>query len=265
MERKNFAPGALTAPLPPALVTVGEGEEENVLTVAWTGILSSTPPRTYISVRPSRHSYALLRKYKEFVLHLPTDMMARTVDFCGIYTGAKVNKFEKCGLTKVKSAVVGAPTIAECPIAIECRVTQVAESGSHDIFFADIVNISCDGAILDENGKIRYDKAHLCAYAHGEYYTMGKKIGSFGFSAAKKRKMPSEKRTSSLTSENRTSSPAKGKKDHTKSQGDRGTSPKAVKTTKAQPAGGQKSAVFVTGKPKTARSSQKKGERRGRS
>ncbi len=188
MERKNFAPGALTAPLPPALVTVGEGEEENVLTVAWTGILSSTPPRTYISVRPTRHSHALLQKYKEFVLHLPPDTLAKTVDYCGVFTGAKVNKFEKCRLTRVKSEKVGAPTIAECPIAIECRVTDVQNSGSHDIFFADIVNISTDASILDEKGKIRYDKAHLCAYAHGEYYTIGKKIGTFGFSAAKKRK-----------------------------------------------------------------------------
>ncbi len=187
MERMDFAPGALTAPLPPALVTVGKGEEENVLTVAWTGILSSTPPRTYISVRPSRHSYGLLKKYGEFVLHLPPDTLARTVDYCGIYTGAKVNKFEKCHLTRVKSKVVGAPTIAECPIALECRVTGVENSGSHDIFFADILNVSVDSAILDESGKIRYDKAHLCAYAHGEYYTLGKKIGTFGFSAAKKK------------------------------------------------------------------------------
>ena len=188
--RKGFAPGTLTAPLPPALVTVGEGEEANVLTVAWTGILASTPPRTYVSIRPSRHSYAILKKQGEFVLHLPSADQARAVDYAGIFTGAKVNKFEKCGFERVESETVAPPTIAGCPLALECRVTEVIPMGSHDVFMADILRITCHETLLDEKGKIHMEKANLLAYAHGEYYTLGKRVGAFGFSAAKKKKHP---------------------------------------------------------------------------
>ena len=125
MGRTELKGGALAAPLPPALVTVGEGERANVLTVAWTGILATVPPRTYISVRPRRHSYALLTEGREFVVNLAPTSLARAVDFCGMYTGAKVNKFEKCSLTKTPSLTVAPPTIAECPIALECRVVDV--------------------------------------------------------------------------------------------------------------------------------------------
>ena len=188
--RKFLAPGTLTAPLPPALVTVGEGEEANVLTVAWTGILASTPPKTYISVRPSRHSHGLLQRKGEFVIHLPSADMARAVDYAGIFTGAKVNKFEKCGFEKTESETVAPPTIAGCPLALECRVTEVIPMGSHDVFMADILRITCHEALLDEKGKIHMERANLLAYAHGEYYTLGKRVGAFGFSAAKKKKRP---------------------------------------------------------------------------
>lgn len=188
--RKGFAPGTLTAPLPPALVTVGEGESANVLTVAWTGILASTPPKTYVSIRPSRHSYKILKETGEFVLHLPSADRARAVDYAGIFTGAKVNKFEKCGFEKVESETVAPPTIAGCPLALECRVTEVIPMGSHDVFMADILRITCHETLLDEKGKIHMEKANLLAYAHGEYYTLGKRVGAFGFSAAKKKKHP---------------------------------------------------------------------------
>lgn len=187
MSRRHLPGGTLTAPLPPALVTVGEGEEANVLTVAWTGILCSTPPKTYVSVRPTRHSYALLKKYGEFVIHLPTEKLARAVDFCGMYTGAKVDKFDKCKLTKTESKVVKTPTIAECPVALECRVTDVIPLGTHDVIMADIVNVSCDDALFDDSGKLHMEKAGLLAYAHGEYFTLGRRVGKFGFSAAKKK------------------------------------------------------------------------------
>ena len=188
--RKGFAPGTLTAPLPPALVTVGEGETANVLTVAWTGILASTPPRTYVSIRPARHSYKILKEQGEFVIHLPSADMARAVDYAGIFTGAKVNKFEKCGFECVPSETVAPPTIAGCPLALECRVTEVIPMGSHDVFMADILRITCHETLLDEKGKIHMERANLLAYAHGEYYTLGKRVGSFGFSAAKKKKHP---------------------------------------------------------------------------
>ncbi len=186
-EREYFAPGTLTAPLPPVLATVGDMENSNIITIAWTGILASTPPKTYISVRPTRHSYGILKERGEFVINLPSAGLAREVDYAGIYTGAKVDKFEKCGFTKIESKEVAAPTIAECPIALECRVTEVVPLGSHDCFVADIVSVSCRDDIL-ENGRICYDKADLLAYAHGEYFALGEKLGRFGFSTDKKKK-----------------------------------------------------------------------------
>ena len=141
MKRKNLSPGALTAPLPPVLVTVGEGDDANILTIAWTGILSTIPPKTYISVRPRRHSYKILEQSGEFVINLPTAEMAKKVDYCGIYTGAKVDKFKECGFTKSESKEVKAPTIAECPLALECRVTDSMLFGTHRVFIADIVSV----------------------------------------------------------------------------------------------------------------------------
>lgn len=188
MARQNFKPGAFTAPLPPALVTVGDGEISNVLTVAWTGILATVPPKIYISVRPTRYSYGLLRRTGEFVLHLPTEDMARTVDYVGIYTGAKVNKFEACALATLPSLAVAPPTLAACPVAIECRVCEVRPMGSHDVFVADVVNVSCDDRLIDRAGKIHMERAHLLAYAHGDYYALGACLGHFGFSATKPKK-----------------------------------------------------------------------------
>ena len=187
MARKHFSGGALTAPVPPVLVSVGDEESANIITIGWTGILATVPPRTYISVRPERHSHEILMQKKEFVINLAPAYLVKKVDFCGIYTGAKVDKFEKCEFTKAKSSKVSAPTIAECPIALECRVYDVICMGTHDVFLSDIVSISCDESVIDENGKIRFDKADLLAYAHGEYYRLGEVLGKFGFSATKKK------------------------------------------------------------------------------
>ena len=197
MARQNFNAGTLTAPLPSVMVSVGDMQESNILTVAWTGILSSDPPRTYISVRPSRHSHKMLVEKGEFVINLTSEELARTTDYVGIYTGAKVDKFEKCKLTKAPSKEVSAPTIAEAPIALECRVFDVIHSGTHDIFMADIVNVSCDERLVDENGKIHFDKAKLIAYSHGEYFALGRKVGRFGFSTDKKKKGAGKKPASS--------------------------------------------------------------------
>lgn len=190
MARRYLKAGALTAPLPPVLVTVGNMEKANVLTVAWTGILSTIPPRTYVSIRPSRHSHAMLKESGEFVINLPSADMAKKVDYIGIYTGAKVDKFAVCGLTKVKSEQVSAPTLGECPIALECRVTEVLSMGTHDVFIADILAVSCDDDIIDEGGKMRFERANLLAYAHGEYFALGEKLGEFGFSTKKENKKP---------------------------------------------------------------------------
>lgn len=187
MARKHLKPGALTAPLPPVLVTVGVGDEANIITIGWTGILSTHPPRTYISVRPERHSHGLLCRHGEFVVNLTTAHMAREVDYCGIYTGAKVDKFKECRFTRAESAEVAVPSIAECPLSIECRVIEVKESGTHDVFVADIVGVSCDESMLDGEGRLCFDKANLLAYAHGEYFALGEKVGTFGFSTKKEK------------------------------------------------------------------------------
>ena len=187
-ERKSLSPGTLLAPIPPAMVTVGDMENSNIINIAWTGILSTIPPKTYVSIRPSRHSYGILKEGGEFVINLPSADLARTVDYVGIYTGAKVDKFEKCGLTKQKSDKVAPPPIAECPIALECRVTEILPMGSHDVFMADIVSVSCKGELIDEDGKMHFERANLLAYAHGEYYTLGEVIGRFGFSTDKPKK-----------------------------------------------------------------------------
>ena len=186
-ERVDLAPGALSAPLPPVIVTVGDIDNSNALTVAWTGILATVPPKTYVSVRPSRYSYPILKERGEFVINLPSEELARTVDYIGIYTGAKVDKFEKCGLTKQKSKKVSPPTVAECPIALECVVSDVLPMGSHDVFIADIVSVSCHKELIDEEGKIHFESARLLAYAHGEYYALGERLGRFGFSTDKKK------------------------------------------------------------------------------
>lgn len=190
MGKVNFKGGALLAPVPPVLVTCGceEDGNANVLTVAWTGIVNTQPPKTYISVRPTRHSYPIIKENSEFVLNLTSAELVRAADYCGVYTGAKVNKFEKCHLTTEKANIVRCPIITESPMSIECKVTEVIPMGTHDMFLADIVSVSVSEEILDLKGKICLDKANLAAYVHGEYFALGKKLGTFGFSATKKKK-----------------------------------------------------------------------------
>lgn len=188
MQKVKFRGGTLLGPLPPVMVSCGDAEKSNILTVAWTGILNTIPPKTYISVRPSRFSYGILKEKGEFVLNLTPAALVRAADFCGTYTGAKVDKFAKCRLTRQFVEEVAAPLIEECPVSLCCRVTDTAPLGSHEMFVADIVAVYADEELLDGKGKLHLEKATLCAYAHGEYFALGKKIGTFGFSAAKKPK-----------------------------------------------------------------------------
>lgn len=192
MSKQTWKGGALLAPLPAVLISCrgknSDGKEaENVFTVAWTGIINTVPPKTYISVRKSRYSYSLIQSSMEFVINIPTAKSAKKVDYCGIYTGKKVNKFEKCNFTAEESSIINAPAIAECPINLECRVTDINELGTHDMFIADILCTNVDESIIDSSGKLRLDKAGLMAFAHGEYFELGKKIGYFGYSAKKKK------------------------------------------------------------------------------
>ena len=181
MGRQTWRGGAMLAPVPPAMVSCGTEEKPNILTIAWTGIISTVPPRTYISVRPERFSHGLIRESGEFVINLCPASLVRAADFCGMYTGAKVDKFARLGLHPLPSQKVSAPSIAECPLSLECRVFEVKELGSHDMFLADIVAVTVDEALLDQNGKLRLDRAELAAYAHGDYYALGRRLGSFGF------------------------------------------------------------------------------------
>ena len=188
MAKINWKGSTLLGPLPPVMVSCGTMEESNIITVAWTGILNTHPPKTYVSIRPQRHSYHIIKESGEFTLNLTPARLIRAADYCGMYTGAKVDKFAKCGLTKEEGSEVACPSIAECPLSLECRVTDIIPLGTHDMFIADIVSVRADEALLDENGKLCMERADLAAFAHGEYFALGKKIGQFGFSAVKKKK-----------------------------------------------------------------------------
>ncbi len=194
MAKVSWKGGALIAPLPPVMVSCGAGDKKNIITVAWTGIINTVPPKTYISVRPSRHSYDIIRDSGEFVINLTPASLVRAADFAGMYTGAKKDKFAELSLTAEECEHVSCPAIAECPLSLECRVSEVIALGSHDMFLADIVGVRVEESLLDKNGKLCIERADLAAYAHGEYFALGKKLGRFGFSAVKNKKKKSSPR-----------------------------------------------------------------------
>ena len=188
MSKIVWRGGALTAPVPPCMVTCGEGENSNIITIAWTGIINTVPPKTYISVRPTRHSYELIRSSGEFVVNLTPTSLVRAADYCGVHTGKKVKKFEKCGLHAAPASQVVCPLIEESPLSLECRVTDIIELGSHHMFLADIVAVDVDEGLVDKEGKLHLERANLAAFAHGEYFELGRRIGTFGFAVKKKGK-----------------------------------------------------------------------------
>ena len=178
----------LTSPVPPTLVTCEHNGIRNVFTVAWTGILCTQPPVTYISVRPERYSYELISQSGEFVINLATEELTKAVDICGVKSGRKLDKFAHLGLTCENASKVGAPILAQSPVNIECKVREVVKLGTHDMFIADIVALDVANELIDEKGRLELEKAGLLAYSHGEYYGLGKKLGSFGYSVRKKKK-----------------------------------------------------------------------------
>lgn len=186
MSKLSWKGGALIAPVPCVMVSCGTVESPNVLTVAWTGITCTKPAKTYISLRKSRYSHEIISSSGEFVINLTTEALVRTADFCGVRSGREINKFEKCNLTAEKATIVTAPMIAQSPVSIECRVTNVIELGSHDMFLADILAVNVSGELVDESGRLALEKSGLAAYSHGEYYALGKKLGKFGYSVEKK-------------------------------------------------------------------------------
>lgn len=185
--KQNWKPGTLVYPLPAVLVGCGADPSEwNVLTVAWTGTLCTDPAMCYISVRKERHSYDLIRRTGEFTINLTTRALARATDWCGVRSGRDNDKFARTGLTPIPCSVVKAPAIEQSPLTVECRVREVRELGSHDMFIADVVNILADDRYLDPaTGKFDLARADLIVYSHGEYFALGDLLGHFGWSVRK--------------------------------------------------------------------------------
>ncbi len=188
MAKITWPGGTLLAPVPAVLVTSGTMEKPNAATVAWTGITCSEPPMTYISLRKSRHTHKIISQTGEFVINLTTGSLAKATDACGVYTGEKMNKIKAYSLTPEKASKVSCPTLAQSPVSLECKVTEIKELGSHDMFLAEIVAVDVDEKYIDEKGKLDLKKANLLAYSHGDYIQLGKKLGSFGFAVKKKKK-----------------------------------------------------------------------------
>ena len=196
MAKQLWKPGNMIYPLPAVMVSVTDGEgHDNIITVAWTGTVCTNPAMAYISVRPSRYSYDMIRKTGEFVINLTTEKLAYATDFCGVRSGRDVDKFRKLNLTKEKAQFVSAPMIGEAPVSIECRVREVKELGSHDMFLADVLAVHADEAYMDKNNRFCLNDAGLLVYSHGEYLAGGRKVGTFGYSVKKKQQKKLDKKS----------------------------------------------------------------------
>lgn len=188
MSKKIWKSGTFIYPIPAVLVTSGDMKNSNILTVAWTGILNTNPAIVYISVRPERYSYNLIKKNKEFAINLTNEKLAYATDWCGVRSGAKFDKFKEMKLTKEKAEFIKAPLIKESPVSIECKVIEERNLGSHTMFVAEVLSIDADEKYIDEKGAFDISKCDLIAYANGGYYKLGKKLGKFGYSVVKKKK-----------------------------------------------------------------------------
>lgn len=195
MGKQTFKPGNMLYPLPAVMVSCqGNDAKPNIITVAWAGTVCTNPPMLSISVRPERYSYHLIEESGEFVVNLTTQDLVRATDFCGVRSGRDLDKFKECHLTPLPSKLIKAPGIAESPVNIECKVREIKPLGSHTMFLADVVNVTIDDTYLDENGRFHLNQSGLVTYSHGEYFLLGKKLGTFGYSVAKK-KNQKKKRT----------------------------------------------------------------------
>lgn len=186
MAKICWKAGTLLAPVPPALISCGTMEKPNVMTAAWTGIICTKPTMVYISLRPSRYSYELIKQSGEFVINVSTAKLAKAVDLCGVKSGRDVNKFALTGLTPQKCKKVSAPQIAESPVSLECKVVEIKPLGSHDLFLAKVLAVDVEEEYINGEQALNLQKAGLLAYAHGFYYGLGKQIGKFGWSVEKK-------------------------------------------------------------------------------
>ena len=189
MAKQTWKPGNMLYPLPAVMVSVTDGKgEDDIITVAWTGTICTNPPMVYISVRPERHSYHMIKETGEFVINLTTEKLAKATDFCGVRSGRDVDKFKETGLTREKADIVSAPMIQESPVSIECKVKEIKELGSHHMFLADVVAVHADEHYMDENNRFDLNLAKPLVYSQGEYMGTGKQLGTFGYSVKKKKK-----------------------------------------------------------------------------
>lgn len=186
MAKQQLKGAPILAPLPVVMVTVGDMEKSNIITVAWTGVVCSNPPRVYVSIRHERHSYEMLKQSGEFVINFTTDKLLAACDYCGIRSGRDLDKFAEMKFAKQQANCVKPPLIAESPINMECKVFDVINLGSHDMFLADVLTVDVDEQLLDDNGGIDYSKGHFVSYQHGNYYATGRHLGRFGFAAQRK-------------------------------------------------------------------------------
>lgn len=187
MAKQEWKPGNMVYPLPAVMVSVGNEKESNIITIAWTGTICTNPAMLYISVRPERYSYQMIKDTKEFVVNLTTVDLAKATDYCGVKSGRDVDKWKDMNLTSGKANHLKyAPIIEECPVNIECEVVEVKELGSHAMFIANVVGVQVSEDHMNENGKFELNKSGLLAYSHGEYLGLGESVGTFGYSIRKK-------------------------------------------------------------------------------
>lgn len=186
MAKQIWKPGNMLYPVPAVMVSAADKEgQTNIITVAWTGTVCSDPPMLYISVRPERYTYHMIKETGEFVVNLTTKSLAKATDYCGVRSGKDVDKWREMHLTPVKAQKVSAPLIDECPVNIECRVVEIKELGSHHMFLAEVVAVDVEEAYMNDHGKFELNSSGLLAYSHGEYLELGDKVGSFGYSVKK--------------------------------------------------------------------------------
>ena len=197
MAKQYWKPGNMLYPLPAVMVSVKRpGERPNIITVAWTGTVCSSPAMVSVSIRRERYSYGILKETGEFVINLATKELVYALDYCGVRSGRDVDKYKEMHLTELPSRMVNTPGIMESPVNLECRVTEVKPLGSHDLFLAEVVNVTIEDDYMDKDGKFLLNHAGLITYSHGEYFELGKKVGSFGYSVRKPgRKSRNQKRT----------------------------------------------------------------------
>ena len=178
-------------PAPPVLISCADEEgNANIMTAAWAGTVCSDPVMVSVSIRPSRYSHGMISRTGEFVINLPTEKLAYAVDYCGVRSGREIDKFEHLKLTRAESRTVKAPSIGESPVSLECRVTEIRTLGVHDLFLAEVTGVSVDESLLDRKGRLMLERAGLLAYVHGDYFTLGRKIGKFGWSVSKAHRKP---------------------------------------------------------------------------